>query len=261
MHPTNQHYHISEPGIAIVKQFEGLSLKAYKDPVGVWTIGWGTIGKEARPGRTITAAQAERFLRDELVEQENYVKQYVNVPLTQNQFDALTSLVFNVGVGTFKSSPGLKMLNRGNYDLASSLFVKMNRASERDKNGKKTGKMITLPGLVTRRKLEMQLFNQAVPNEAAYVEEEQLAMPEMNDMGVVADGREKQPWGHAFREVLTKSQTFQNVTLTFSGMMMAIIQLGDQIKSNPWLALGLLVAAIGVAGVVYIKVRDTREGR
>lgn len=261
MHPSNQHYRISEPGIAIIKRFEGLSLKAYVDPVGVWTIGWGTVGKEARPGRTITVEQAEQFLRDELVEQENYVKQHVNVPLTQNHFDALVSLVFNVGAGNFQKSPGLKILNRGNYDLASSMFLKMTKASVRDKKGRKTGKMITLPGLVERRKLEMELFNQAVPNEAEYVEEQQIAMPEMNDMGVMTDGIDKPSWAHAFREVVTKSQTFQNITLTFSGMMMAIIQLGDQIKSNPWLALGLLIAAIGVAGVVYIKTRDVRDGR
>jgi len=93
----NENLRISPAGLALIKKWEGWYPKAYKDPVGIWTIGWGTIGVEAVPGRTITKKQGEEFLRRDLIKDEDTVKSLVKVDLTQHQFDALVSFVYNCG--------------------------------------------------------------------------------------------------------------------------------------------------------------------
>ena len=103
-HPKNLNLHVSDAGLALIKEFEGFYPKTYLDPVGVWTIGWGTIGEVAKPGRTITREQATAFLRKELRTVESQIKKLVKVPPNQNQFDALVSFVYNVGSGNFGKS-------------------------------------------------------------------------------------------------------------------------------------------------------------
>lgn len=99
---------ISQNGISLIKSFEHLYLKAYDDGGGVWTIGWGHI-KGVKKGQVITVAQAEQFLLEDLREAEADVNAFSNT-LTQNQYDALVSVVFNCG-GSFLT--GFK--NEGNF--------------------------------------------------------------------------------------------------------------------------------------------------
>lgn len=98
-----------------IKEHEGLRLVAYLDSVGVWTIGYGDTGPDVVKGLTITKGQAEERLRKRLVEFEGYVNRAVKVKLTQNQFDALVSLVYNIGPTNFNSSTLLRKLNAGDY--------------------------------------------------------------------------------------------------------------------------------------------------
>ena len=105
---------ISQNGIDLIKHFEGCELKAYKCPAGVWTIGYGHI-KGVQEGDVITEQQANEMLVEELHEYENYINTLVNVPLNQNQYDALVSWVYNLGGGNLKSSTLLKVLNSGDY--------------------------------------------------------------------------------------------------------------------------------------------------
>jgi len=96
----------SPKGIALIKEFEGLRLKAYKCPGGVWTIGYGhTAG--VRPGMVITEAQAEEFLKEDLFSCENAVNNQ-KLSINQNQFDALVSLIYNIGIGNFQKSTLLR---------------------------------------------------------------------------------------------------------------------------------------------------------
>ena len=99
-------------GLELIKHFEGCELVAYKCPAGVWTIGYGHI-KGVSEGMTITQEQAEQMLLDELIEYENYINELVTVPLSQNQFDALVSWVYNLGPANLKVSTMLKVLNKG----------------------------------------------------------------------------------------------------------------------------------------------------
>ena len=93
---------VSQKGIKMIKDFEGCKLAAYKDSVGVWTIGCGNTS-HAKAGMKITQAQADKFLLEDLVPVERCLNN-LGVILTQNKFDSLCSWIFNLGVGNFNSS-------------------------------------------------------------------------------------------------------------------------------------------------------------
>lgn len=93
---------VSQKGIKLIKDFEGCKLAAYKDSVGVWTIGWGNTS-HAKAGMKITQAQADKFLLEDLVPVEKCLNN-LGVVLTQNKFDSLCSWIFNLGIGSFNSS-------------------------------------------------------------------------------------------------------------------------------------------------------------
>ena len=132
--------------VSLIKEFEGLYLEAYLCPANKWTIGYGHT-KTVRPGMKITERGAEELLRQDLAWCEDAVRENVKVPLTQNQFDALVSFVFNVGEGAFKKSTLLKKLNAGDYEGAANELLRWTRGG---------GKV--LKGLVRRREAERQLF-------------------------------------------------------------------------------------------------------
>lgn len=141
----------STKGRDLIKTFEGLRLKAYDDGVGVWTIGYGTTiypnGVKVKRGDVITEAQAEVYLQHDLKRFEDAVNRSVLVPLNQNQFDALVSLVYNIGIGAFEKSTLLRKLNGGHYIDAANQFDVWRMAG---------GKV--MQGLVNRRAKEKVLF-------------------------------------------------------------------------------------------------------
>jgi lysozyme len=98
----------SQKGIDFIKRHEALRLNAYLDAVGVWTIGYGHTST-AKKGMTITEAEAEKLLVDDLKHAEDEINSH-NLPLKQHQFDALASFVFNVGTGAFRTSTLLKRI-------------------------------------------------------------------------------------------------------------------------------------------------------
>lgn len=136
----------SANGRKLIQQFEGCREKAYQDCVGVWTIGYGHTGN-VKVGQVISKEEADRLLSQDLVKFESGVEKNVKVALTQNQFDALVSFCYNLGVGSLQKSTLLKKLNAGDYKGAAEEFLKWNKAG---------GKVIT--GLVRRREAEKRLF-------------------------------------------------------------------------------------------------------
>lgn len=141
----------SNRGILLVKEFEGLETTAYPDPGNLltgepWTIGYGHTGG-VRKGDTCTEEQATEWLRQDLKAAEGAVKHLVDVVLSQNQFDALVSFVFNCGAAAFGGSTLLRLLNQGSYVDAADQFPRWNR-----------GASGPLPGLVRRRSAERALF-------------------------------------------------------------------------------------------------------
>ena len=107
---------INETGLALIKSFEGLRLKAYKCPAGVWTVGYGHTGGDVKAGMIITEEEAEELLRQDLERFEEGVENLVEVELNENQFCALVSLAYNIGLGNFKRSTLLKLINKGNQN-------------------------------------------------------------------------------------------------------------------------------------------------
>lgn len=143
---------VSPNGLNLIKQFEGCRLKAYPDPGtggDPWTIGWGAT-RGVSPEMMITQEQADFMLEEDANATAQQVTNAVTQPLKQNQFDALVSFVYNVGIGNFRNSTLLTLLNQGDYDGAGGQFRRWNKGGDGG----------VLPGLVRRRGAEAALFNQ-----------------------------------------------------------------------------------------------------
>lgn len=109
---------LSENGANLIKQYEGLRLKAYQDQGGVWTIGYGHTGG-VRAGQTITQETADRLFDGDVRKfVEGVNKETYFVDLTQSQFDALVSFAYNVGIGAFRSSTLLRKVKFNPNDPA-----------------------------------------------------------------------------------------------------------------------------------------------
>lgn len=139
----------SENAVQLVKGFEGLRLTAYPDPGAggaPWTIGYGHTGG-VHQGMTISEVQANAWLLDDLRAAGRAVADLVTRPINQNQFDALSSFVFNVGRSAFAGSSMLRLLNAGDLFGAAGQFRRWRYA----------GGMV-MPGLERRRAAEYALF-------------------------------------------------------------------------------------------------------
>jgi len=138
---------ISKQGLDLIKTFEGLRLQAYMPtPNDVPTIGYGHT-KTAKLGMVITKAGADMLLVHDLAWVEKAVNKGVKAPLTQAQYDALCSFVYNLGATNFNSSTMLKRINAGRYADAANELLRWN----------KQGKTV-LRGLTLRREAERALF-------------------------------------------------------------------------------------------------------
>ena len=137
---------ISQTGLNLIKQFEGCHLTAYKDPVGIPTIGYGHT-KGVKLGQKITQAQADEYLKQDVASSEKAVNKY-KYNYNQNQFDALVSFTYNCGAGNLK-----KITANGTRTLA--------QISARLPNYNKAGGKV-LAGLTRRRLAEKVLFDKPV---------------------------------------------------------------------------------------------------
>lgn len=133
----------------IIRHFEGCRLTAYPDPATggePYTVGYGcTLG--VKKGDVITQEMADLMLLRDMKRFENGVNNLVKAHITQNQFDALVSLSFNIGLGNLQNSTLLKMINAGSADAAADQFLRWNRAA---------GKVMA--GLTKRREAERKLY-------------------------------------------------------------------------------------------------------
>ncbi len=158
---------ISPAGRDLIARNEGLRLEAYRDVVGVWTIGYGDTGPDVVEGLTITKAEAIRRLDDRLEREFGAAvnKGIGSAPTTQGQFDAMVSLAYNIGVGAFRKSSVRREHVAGNYEAAADAFLMWNKAGG-----------TVWAGLTRRRGEERKLYLSDVPS---------LPEPEVED-----DGRE-----------------------------------------------------------------------
>ena len=136
-----------------IQQFEGLKLKAYKDSVGIWTVGFGNIfnldtGNPIKEGDEISLETAERWLKIEVDNLQAKMRKVITVPLNDNQWTALTSLAYNIGFGAFKRSTLLRLLNAGaSKEEVAKQFLRWNKAGGKE-----------IKGLTNRRQAESNLY-------------------------------------------------------------------------------------------------------
>lgn len=145
---------ISEVGLDLIKSNEGCKLRAYLDPVGIPTIGYGHTGPEVKLNMVITQEEADAYLQaDVAVFTKGVLEACLPTVPTQSELDALVCFSYNVGLANLKTSTVLKQFKAGNKMEAARAFLLWDKATDR-----KTGKKVILPGLVKRRTEEQQLF-------------------------------------------------------------------------------------------------------
>jgi lysozyme len=139
-------------GRALIESFEGCVLKAYQDQRGIWTIGYGHTGAGVVADLICTQEQADVWLAQDLLMTETAIEHLLptDLALSQNQFDALVSLVYNIGSGDFQISTVRRKLSQVPPDYQG--------AADAIKMWNKTGGVVN-PGLVRRRAAEIALFN------------------------------------------------------------------------------------------------------
>lgn len=239
---------VSESGIDLVRKFEGLhkvteegDVRAYRCPAGKWTIGYGHC-RGVKSGMRASVGECEKFLIADLNEAGNAVRSSVNVPLSQHQYDALVSFVFNLGAGNFRSSTLLKKLNKGLYQEIPAQLIRWDKA-------RVDGKLIALRGLTRRRTAEAALWAMDAP----------LSSQEGGDL------MPQKPVQTA-QKPLAKSKTMAGAGAAGIGTvgsvlgdaatnLESLIMYSDSIKM---VFLGLTVA--GIALVTYSRITDHKEG-
>jgi len=144
---------VSQNGLIKIQQFEGFVDRAYPDANG-FSIGFGTnlntpelLAKYKQPDVTITRDEAALLMIGKIGQIEDAFTKVITVPLTQNQYDALASFTYNMGIGAFEASTMLKLLNQKNYQAAADEFPKWSFSQ-----GKQS------PGLLSRRNQERTIF-------------------------------------------------------------------------------------------------------
>jgi len=240
MHPENT----SAAGLNIIKSFEGLHrlgddgiVRAYRCPAGKWTVGYGHT-KGVRSGMKATPEECEQFLVEDVQWCEEAIRRHVEVPLSQRQFDALVSFVFNLGEGNFARSTLLKRLNKGHYDEVPEQLQRWNKA-------RVDGVLKPLRGLTRRRSAEAALFSMDAP----------MASEDGDKMPQKPEPTAKKP--------LRKSKTMAGaaaggvgVTLsTTAEQLQGLVPYSDAIK---WVFLAVAVA--GIALTAYARWEDHKDG-
>lgn len=141
---------INEAGKNLIKFSEGCRTTAYRDSVGILTIGYGHTGPDVHSGMSITKERANELFDQDIRKFEQGVLKYIDDKdaTTVNQFSAMVSLAYNIGVGGFRDSSVLKFHNKGLYKEAAQSFSLFVKAGGR-----------VLSALVTRRKSEAVLYS------------------------------------------------------------------------------------------------------
>lgn len=235
----------SQNGYDLIKAFEGLhkvkadgTIRAYVCPAGKWTIGYGST-KGVRSGMNITRQEAEDLLVKDVAVFDDVVNRLVKVELTQNQFDALVSFVYNLGEGNFKSSTLLRVLNRGEYDEVPAQLMRWNKARVK-------GELTVLAGLTRRRAAEATLFSMDTPL-ASEGDDLMAQKPEVADV-----------------KPLTKSRTMAGLSL--AGVSTMIAEAAPQLQalapySSSITTAFVVLTVVGIAIAAYARIDDHKEGK
>jgi GH24 family phage-related lysozyme (muramidase) len=216
---------VTNEGLDLIKHFEGLRTTAYRDAVGVWTIGYGHTSMagapQVQPNMQITEAEAHTILARDVEMFAKGVAALLQRPLSPSAFSALVSFSYNVGLGAFKSSSVLRAVNSGDVAAVPRRLQLWNKAGGR-----------VLPGLVRRRAAEAALFvsEHSAPNNQPV--EPPVAKP---------------------------MHTSRTLWASFAAFLLALLQawLAASLKLAGAVVLVLLMAALVL--VIYERIRKMKE--
>jgi lysozyme len=212
---------VTEDGLELIKQFEGFRGTAYRDPVGVWTIGYGHTSMAGAPvvsaGLVVTEAEANDILARDVEQFARGVRELLRVELTDGQFSALVSFAYNVGLGGLKKSSVLAAVNARDFAAVPRRLQLWVKAGGR-----------VLPGLVKRRAAEAALFASA----SAVVVHPTVVKPVQQSKTV---------WSAAFVMLLAVVQAWLSVSVKLTALVV------------------LLLMAAGLALIIFERVKKLKE--
>jgi lysozyme len=187
---------INELGLALIQKSEGFRARAYRDAVGVWTIGFGHTSMagapEVKQGLVIDRAKAEKILARDVAMFAQGVATAIKTEINDNQFSALVSFAYNVGLGNFRKSSVLTAVNAGDFVSVPRRLALWTKAGGR-----------VLPGLVKRRAAEAELF--ATPVESAVPD---ILKPVVEALPGKPLAKSKTAWSAGLAGVLASIQSF-----------------------------------------------------
>lgn len=236
----------SRRGVALIQEFEGYSSVAYRDPIGIWTIGYGFI-EGVREGDRITKEQATDRLKRELVKYEQAVMQATGGNCNQNEFDALVSFAFNVGTEGMKKSSVIKAHRRSDKQAAARAFSLWNKAG---------GKVWA--GLTRRRAAEAALYAEPMHDDVSDpINGPRQGMPQRVDaessMGASAINRSA--------VVIGGTSVVAGASQVTEVLQTATVAADSMQKLGQWLIPVLLFAVAGLAGyIVWQRWKQRKEG-
>lgn len=243
---------LSLKGLDLICEFEGFRARAYVCPAGVWTIGYGST-RNVFSGEEITKEEAQDRIVTELQDYAAAVSRVCTIEPNQNQFDALCSFAYNVGIAGMQGSSVIRAHNRGDSESASRAFALWNKAG---------GKVYK--GLVRRRAAEAALYLEAIKDAALppvdypvdFSEHEYTTFnPQAVDKEVPIRSSKVTKGAIAGGAVATASSVAE-IIRTLDGVKPNLESLGF------WLAPMLLLCIAGFCGwIVYEKIIQRREGR
>jgi lysozyme len=199
---------MTEEGFVLIKHFEGFRANAYRDAVGVWTIGYGHTAMAGAPdvksGMTISASEGERILTRDVDVFARGVQQLVRVAISDTQFSSLVSFAYNVGLGNFRKSSVLAAVNRQDFQAVVRRLQLWNKAGGR-----------VLPGLVRRRAAEAALFSSdaRIVKPVTIPVERSEAKPALQSKTV---------WGAAITMVLAIAQAWLSVSQKIASIILLL---------------------------------------
>lgn len=241
---------ISSAGLNLIKEFEGFRAEAYKPiPSDPWTIGYGTI-RGVKPGDVMTRAEAERRLRQELVEYERAVERATGGNATQPQFDALVSFAYNVGVKGMAGSTVIKRHNAGDHQAAARAFGLWNKAG---------GKV--WPGLTRRRAAEAALYlTPVIASTPLPLDEELREAAAADDMPRSVEPERSMAESQINRAGVIAGGTAAVATVAETARTVADVKTSADILGE-WLVPILLIAVVGLcAYIVWQRYKQRNEG-
>lgn len=242
----NDDMKLSPAGAQLIQEFEGLFLNAYKDPIGVVTIGWGHTNVDPpyfKMGDKWTKAQCLNVFYTDMVRYEDGVKRLVKVPLSQNQFDALVSFTYNCGEGNLGKSSLLRKVNNRDFEGAANSFADWNKAGGR-----------VLAGLTRRRAAEALMFRSFSPTVSPQADEPSVQGVDTPSTPSIFKSKIAATAGTiGIADVASTAQQASQTqdAVKHMGLWDQLIHLAH--NPHVWVGVGVLVA---IAAIVYWRYQD-----